>query len=400
VVGYRDLSKLGETLKPILIRRTKDEVLHDLPERLDKTFFVPMTKQQMEHHEENRDVVARIVAKWRRYGFLTEAEQRILMCALQNMRMSCNSTYLLDHETDHGVKADELVELLAEVFERPDTKAVVFSQWTRTHELLINRFESRNWKHVFFHGGVPGKKRKDLIDRFKEDPENRVFLSTDAGGVGLNLQNANVVVIMDQPWNPAVLEQRIGRVHRLGQHQPVRVVHFVAQGTIEHGMLDVLSFKKSMFEGVLDGGQNEVFLGGSRLKKFMESVEKVSNAIPEAMPRQASTNGKEAEVEAEPDTAPPREEEREEEPSVAAVEKQPWEELLSAGLDFVNKLGKTLNVQASSGEGSPRSARSPLAVTEDEETGQPCLKIPIPEPEMLQNLAEMLGRFAKALAGK
>src|SRR5207248_1086002 len=76
---------------------------------------------------------------------------------------------------------------------------------------------------------------------------------------------------------------RIGRVHRLGQRQPVRVVNFVAQGTIEHGMMDVLKFKKSLFAGVLDGGATEVFLGGSKLNKFMETVEAATSAIPEAM---------------------------------------------------------------------------------------------------------------------
>ena len=85
---------------------------------------------------------------------------------------------------------------------------------------------------------------------------------------------------MDLPWNPAVLEQRIGRVHRLGQRQPVRVVNFVAQGTIEEGMLSVLKFKKSLFAGVLDGGEKEVFLGGSRLTRFMETVERRRGRSP------------------------------------------------------------------------------------------------------------------------
>ena len=111
---------------------------------------------------------------------------------------------------------------------------------------------------------------KDLVHRFRADPDCRLFLATDAGGVGLNLQNASAVVNLDQPWNPAVLEQRIGRVHRLGQHRPVRVLHLIAQGTIEEGMLGLLAFKKSLFAGVLDGGQSEVFLGGTKLKRFME----------------------------------------------------------------------------------------------------------------------------------
>ncbi|MBM4082445.1 MAG: DEAD/DEAH box helicase, partial [Planctomycetes bacterium] len=99
VVGYRNLSRISTTLKPILVRRTKRQVLHELPERLEKRFFVDMTKEQMNHHEENKATVARIVAKWRRYGFLSETDQRLLMIALQYMRMSCNSTYLLDPKT-------------------------------------------------------------------------------------------------------------------------------------------------------------------------------------------------------------------------------------------------------------------------------------------------------------
>ena len=87
---------------------------------------------------------------------------------------------------------------------------------------------------------------------------------------------------MDLPWNPAVLEQRIGRVHRLGQKQPVQVVNFVSQGTIEEAMLGVLKFKKSLFSGALDGGEKEVFLGGSRLNRFMETVEKATGSIPAA----------------------------------------------------------------------------------------------------------------------
>ena len=120
VIGYRNLSKIAKSLETILVRHTKNEVLKELPERLDKNYFVPMTAEQMKHHEENRETVARIVAKWRRLGFLPETDQRILMIALQNMRMSCNSTYLLDKKTDYGVKADELISVLEEVFEQPD----------------------------------------------------------------------------------------------------------------------------------------------------------------------------------------------------------------------------------------------------------------------------------------
>jgi superfamily II DNA or RNA helicase len=384
VVGYRNLDRIGKTLAPILVRRRTQQVLQELPERLEKRFFVPMTPQQMEHHEDNREVVARLVAKWRRYRFLSESDQRRLLISLQNMRMACDSTYLLDQRTDHGAKADELATLLDEIFESPDTKAVIFSQWLRMHEILIRRLEGRSWSHVLFHGGVESSRRQDLVDRFREDPRCRAFLSTDAGGVGLNLQHATVVVNVDLPWNPAVLEQRIGRVHRLGQTRPVQVVSFVSKGTIEEGMLSVLGFKRSLFAGVLDGGESEVFLGGSRLKRFMESVENVTTGIPAPVveeppaPAAAEPVTDEASSDDEGDTiaaaAPGR-------PSA-----DPLTALLRTGLDLLTQLGSV---------GGPGRAvgAAPAPMIErirDEGSGQSYLKIRMPPPEIMDRVAGAL----------
>src|SRR6202035_3054429 len=208
--------------------------------------------------------------------FRSDKDQRALRVALQNMRMSCHSTYLLNQETDHGVKADELAALFDELFVDPDAKAVVFSQWTRTPDIVIRRLDARGLGYVSFHGGVPSEKRPALIARFREDPACRVFLSTDAGSTGLNLQHASILVNMDLPWNPAILEQRIARIHRMGQARPVRIVNFVAKGTIEEGMLSVLAFKRSLAAGILDGGSGEISLGGSRLHRLMKEVENVT----------------------------------------------------------------------------------------------------------------------------
>jgi superfamily II DNA or RNA helicase len=388
VVGYRDLHKITQTLEPILVRRTKDKVLAQLPERMEKRLFVGMTAQQQEHHEENRATVARIVHKWRRFGFLTEADQRRLLIALQNMRMACDSTYLLDQNTDHGVKADELVELLGEMFEDPQAKVVVFSQWLRMHQLVARRLERKRWPYVLFHGGVPGPQRRALIDRFRDDPQCRLFLATDAGGVGLNLQHASAVVNLDLPWNPAVLEQRIGRVHRLGQHRPVRVVNFVAQGTIEEGMLGLLEFKKSVFSGVLDGGQSEVFLGGTRLTRFIESVEKATASVSAPMPAEP-----EPEAAAEPHPSVRRGSGKKPSgPSPAASARdaapQAWQELFQAGMSLVKTLSQAFDPH------HPAAERSPW-IERDERTGQACLKLPLPSPDQAAKLHELLADLTK-----
>ncbi|MDP2821447.1 MAG: DEAD/DEAH box helicase, partial [Sulfuritalea sp.] len=270
VTGYTRLEKIGETLAPLMLRRRKSEVLRQLPERTDQNLLVPMTEPQLLYHQENADVVAQVVNRWRKMKFLSDKDQRRLTCALQNMRMSCNSTYLLDRETDHGVKADELAALLDDLFAQPEAKAVVFSQWTRTQDIVIRRLEARGLGYVSFHGGVPSEKRPALVERFRDDPDCRVFLSTDAGSTGLNLQHASTLINMDLPWNPAILEQRIARIHRMGQKRPVQIVNFVAKGTIEEGMLSILAFKRSLSAGILDGGGSEISMGGSRLNRFMK----------------------------------------------------------------------------------------------------------------------------------
>jgi len=433
VVGYRDLDRIGATLAPILLRRRKAEVLAQLPGRIDNTLLVPMTPQQRLHHDENSDIVARIVNRWRRTGFLSDADQKRLTCALQNMRMSCNSTFLLDHETDFGAKADELATLLDELFERPDAKAVVFSQWLRTHELIVRRLEARGWGHVLFHGGVPGDQRGGLVERFHSDPRCRVFLSTDAGGVGLNLQHAAATVVnMDLPWNPAVLEQRIGRVHRMGQERSVQVVNFVAQGSIEEGMLSVLAFKKSLFAGVLDGGESAVFMNGTRLAKFMQSVQEVTGKMgaPEGASESTEAGASasaDASADAQADAAaqavgdadaahraapaaaadagaldaatgsPAQDVAAGVAPAVEAALKaaapppDPWTPLIDAGLKLVASL-------AAGRAGAGAAVRSDAAaswIETDPGTGRQSLKLPLPEPATVQRLADALHGFLK-----
>jgi superfamily II DNA or RNA helicase len=425
VIGYQQLDVIGRTLQPILIRRRKNLVLKDLPERLDKTFFVPMTPQQTRHHSENRDVVARLVQKWRRHRYLSEADRQGLMIALQNMRMSCDSTYLLDHETDFGFKANELAVLLDEILEDPDQKVVIFSQWLRMHELLQRRLQDRPWTHVLFHGGVPGPKRKDLVDRFHEDKNCRAFLATDAGGVGLNLQHAaSTVLNVDLPWNPAVLEQRIGRVHRLGQLHPVQVVNFVAKDTIEEGMLAVLRFKKSLFAGALDEGESTVLLGGTRLTKFIETVEQTTGAIPQPstsahdVAAEAAAEATEMNQAAQPgdDDIPANGKEPSGQSGSAAGrprhgpeptaktsppdQANPWAGLLQAGLSVLEELAAASRAAAPSQNSAKPSARHPVGASllhQDQHTGESYMKIPVPSPEVLDQalgaIASLLERF-------
>ena len=391
VTGYGRLEKIGQTLAPIMIRRRKSEVLRQLPSRTDQTLLVPMTEKQQVYHEENADQVARIVHRWRKTGYLSDKDQRRLTCALQNMRMSCNSTYLLDQETDHGVKADELAALLDDLFTDPDAKAVVFSQWTRTHDIVIRRLEARKLGYVSFHGGVPSEKRPALVERFRHDPACRVFLSTDAGGTGLNLQHASTLVNMDLPWNPAILEQRIARIHRLGQTRPVRIINFVSKGTIEEGMLSVLAFKRSLSAGILDGGSGEISLGGSRLNRFMKDVENVTGNMGEGdavTPAEEASNTSIAAAEDAGAVDGAATTGMEASPRHRAAD--PWQALVQVGTQFMAAL-------AAAGD---RNAPGHPWIERDPATGAQSFKVPLPPPETARRIADVLSTLAEGLRGK
>jgi len=273
MTGYRNLRSIHKTLDDILIRRTKREIRDQLPGRIDKNFFVEMTPEQAAEHNDYYDVVAKLVSKWIKYGYLDEEDRQKLLICLNCMRMVADSTYILNPNSNHGNKVTEVSDLIRDVMEYKGNKLLIFSQWKRMFELFIRELEKVGHRFVYLNGDVPATQRKTIIENFQQDNDLRIFLSTDAGGLGVNLQRANILVNLDLPWNPAVLEQRIGRVYRLGQEKKVQVFNFVSAYSIEHRILHLLEFKKSVFSGVLDeDGKDQVMLEG-----FMQSVRDLLN---------------------------------------------------------------------------------------------------------------------------
>ena len=398
VTGYKGLNEIGKRLSDMMLRRRKKEVLKQLPKRMDKNLFVPLTDQQMDLHNEFADTVARLVNKWKRFGFLKEKERQTLLNCLNMMRMVCDSTYILDQQTNHQTKLDELFNILDELFIDPDEKVVIFSQWERMTRLIANGLRDRKIKFENLHGGIPSKDREALFTNFNNDFDCRVFLSTDAGGVGLNLQSAANIINMDIPWNPAILEQRIGRVYRMGQKKNVSVTNIVAQNTIEERMLSVLKFKSSVAEGILDNGEDSIFAGDDKFKKFMQSVEEIAVGEPatstdfdkeENQEISESLVGEEGKI----IEAPSIEELLEDTEQEVLVEKNDSPEipepatLIQNGVNYLSQLMNTLN--------NPEAAKAMVkSITEkDEKTGQTYLKIPVENTEIVENVLSFLSKM-------
>ena len=277
-IGYKNLSDIRQRLSGTLIRRTKQSVRLQLPGRTDQYVLVPMTQQQSSRHEELRAAVSRLANKWMHTKFLSEEERRRLLLMLGQMRMLADSTFIIDQDLDgrHDVKVGEVMNILSDALEGSDTKVVIFSEWERMARLVAMELDARGLRYEFLHGSLKAKKRDEVIGRFQSDNECRIFLSTDTGSTGLNLQAAGIIINLDLPWNPAVLEQRIGRIYRIGQEMPVQVLNLVSKDSIEERMIDRLRFKRSLFEGTLDGGDDTIFLSEDRFQGFMESLASLS----------------------------------------------------------------------------------------------------------------------------
>lgn len=264
--GYRNLDKIRERLAPIFLRRTRGEVLTQLPPRTDNTAFVELADEQRGPYEEQRVALARLLAK----NYLTDLDRKRILTALVRMRGICDSLFLFDQTSRVSPKLDEFAELVPDLV--VEHKLVVFSQWETMALEAARVLEQLKVGHVVLHGGLPGPQRKAVLEKFQTDPACRVFVSTDAGGTGLNLQAADTVVNLELPWNPAVLEQRIARAHRMGQERPVRVINFVTRGTIEEKVLRTLEAKQQMFAGLFDGDADEIPFESTNTRGFVDSM--------------------------------------------------------------------------------------------------------------------------------
>jgi superfamily II DNA or RNA helicase len=306
VLGYKNLDELRHRISPYILRRVRDEVLLDLPDRIDNNFFVEMTDPQWDAYYEYEHKVAKLMAQAKRRP-LTPDEHKLLLAYLTKMRLICDALALHDHEIKPAErektapKLRELREILGEEVASNGHKAILFSQWATMLAFTEPLLEKLKVGWVKLTGDVPSPKRGALVEQFFDDPKCKVFLSTDAGGVGLNLQAASMVVNLDLPWNPAVLGQRIARAHRHGQKQSVNVINLIAQGTIEERMLDTLAAKRAVFDAALNEDSTVVDLSFKdagqgvlqRLEVLLESqtvqpelVLEPTAAAPEAKPEQ------------------------------------------------------------------------------------------------------------------
>ena len=252
-IGHKNLNLLHHQLKPYILRRLKSEVEDQLLQKTLTNYFVKMSEEQVIQYEVFNTKLAKILAILNKRP-LTKDEKDKIQKFLACMRMICDTPYILDSKNTICPKIEELEEIFKEVLLNKENKIIIFSEWVRMLELIEKKLICKyDLEYALHTGKVSQDKRKQEIERFKKDPLCKLFLSTDSGSVGLNLQNANIVINMDLPWNPAKLEQRIARAWRKNQQKVVNVINLISEDTIESRMLQTLDAKQKLINLVLDG---------------------------------------------------------------------------------------------------------------------------------------------------
>ncbi len=274
ITGYTNLQDLKNRIKHILLRRTKKEVIEQLHNLDEITIPVSMHPKQQELHASYARAVASILGK----KFKTFFDWQKITMLLQSMRMVCNSTYLIDEQTNFSPKLTELKDVLFEKLDllNNNRKIIIFSEWIKSHKLIGDLLKENNIGYTELNGKVPVKKRQALINEFEQNDRCRVFLSTEAGGSGLNLQMADTVINFELPWNPAKKNQRIGRIDRLGQkNEHLTVVNFITKDSIEMKIASGLMAKQELFDNVLnyDSTMQTVDFSDKGRAQFLQELE-------------------------------------------------------------------------------------------------------------------------------
>ena len=250
VVGYKNLDELKVKIDPYYIRREKKEVLTDLPDKIFETYELELTNTQRKFYNFLKNDF------FNQFKGADVSVANVLVWFIRAKQL-CDSVELLDPELRDSSKMKEMKDLLEDLIDNDNHKVVLFSQYKEMTDILVREFQKYN--PIYLHGKVKDSDRPLLIDAFQEDLAYKLFISTlRAGGLGITLTAADIVIQYDKWFSPAANNQAVDRVHRIGQDKPVTVIDFICKDTIEERIERILERKKKMFEGIF--GEDESVL--------------------------------------------------------------------------------------------------------------------------------------------
>ena len=245
--GGEDLVQLRKKIKPFVMRRLKTDVLNELPEKIENTIFCELVPEQKKLYEAflaaARNEVTEIINT-------RDGSMKILTLLLRLRQICCHpGLFDLNYKKDSG-KLLFLSELIDSALSQ-GRRILIFSQFTSMLDLIRAELKKKNLDCFFIDGKTPAKLRTQMADRFNGGEKNLFLVSLKAGGTGLNLTGADMVIHYDPWWNPAVTSQATDRAHRIGQTKAVQVIKLAARGTIEEQILKLQETKQNLADSII-----------------------------------------------------------------------------------------------------------------------------------------------------
>ncbi len=248
--NHKELASLNKALSPLILRRTKEQVLKDLPSKSISTLKCELSFREKKIYNDLKSYYqVNLSKKFAKKGF-KRSKIDVLEALLRLRQAACHPRLLnKGHRNCRSAKMDTLLERLQEI-SSSGHKCLVFSQFTSFLKIVQNQLDRGKIKYCYLDGQT--SKRQELVDTFQTDPRFKVFLiSLKAGGVGLNLTAADYVFILDPWWNPAAEFQAIDRTHRIGQKNKVMAYKLISKGTVEEKILQLQETKKELSNAIL-----------------------------------------------------------------------------------------------------------------------------------------------------
>ncbi|MFW6086971.1 MAG: DEAD/DEAH box helicase, partial [Myxococcota bacterium] len=246
------MTKLRATIHPFVLRRTKGDVAKDLPEKIEQEMVVPMAEEQSKLYKQIlREVRQSVLSEVEKQG-ISKAQIQILAALTRLRQVACDPRLMNlpgEWSGEESGKLGALLELIDDAVSAGH-RVLVFSQFVEMLKLIRQELDTKKVTYEYLDGGT--KDRLERVDRFNEDESISAFLiSLKAGGTGLNLTGADVVIHYDPWWNPAVEDQATDRAHRIGQTKVVTVYRVIARGTVEEKILELSGKKRQLVANVL-----------------------------------------------------------------------------------------------------------------------------------------------------
>jgi superfamily II DNA or RNA helicase len=249
--GEESRALLARALRPFVLRRTKEQVAKDLPEKSEQTIYCDLEPAQRKLYDELREHYRRsLLGRVARDG-IKKAKIQVLEALLRLRQAACHPGLIAKAERsgESSAKLDVLLPQLREVFDEGH-KTLVFSQFTSMLAIVKRRLEEEGIPYAYLDGRT--RDRQARVQRFQDDPDCKVFLiSLKAGGLGLNLTAADYIFLLDPWWNPAVEAQAIDRAHRIGQTHPVFAYRLIARDTVEEKVLELQARKRALADAII-----------------------------------------------------------------------------------------------------------------------------------------------------